>query len=785
MRLAFVFLVLVTTAHAQQVDLVRLAYDAAQLKSNQVAMAASADGKFIAFAYEDTSVKIFDIAAGKFVKRFSLPVQNLIDMHLLRLNRMAIIDNASVRIIDWKTEKELARFTLQQPASKTTYADKLGLLAVGQFEGFVTMFDVNALTQLNTLQYKKHHVSALAIHPSGQKIVVAAQGNGAFPNSLKMFDIKSGAELASSKKGVYSMAAFTRDGNNLLVGGKMGDVTYRVVTALMDAEQLALLREISSKPMRGRILNVPFGSHVTSDRVMIISDTQSFDVFDLLSGEELFTTMREGGSITAKSAIGVGSYNIFPLNGAGTKVIVNTTKNNINQIYDAEKNAMIGYFFSDSNDDFAIVARDGRVEGTPAALSKLFWTSRKSTQRTSLESTFEKGFTPQLLSVMIGANDVEQIAFEVDDVINKIPVLSLKSVSAQRGADGSSFQSNQKLVNVTVEATQGAGEITLVKLYQNAKLVKTFQNGGKSSYSFDVSLTTSFGEDNFFYAIASSRSGIDSEKIKFNIAYKGATDAKPRLFLLTIGINTYKNPKYNLNYAQADADGVNSLISKKSGSLFQEILSYTIRNDSAIKTNILGALEEIKSKALEQDMLVLYYAGHGVMSEGVEKAKEFFIVPYDVTHLYGKDELLFERAISATELKSITERINAQKQVFILDACQSSGALEAIENRARGVAEEKAIAQLARSTGTFWIASTGTDQFASEFDKLGHGIFTYTLLEGLNGAADADHDQKLTVRELSVYIENKVPELSERLKGTAQFPSAYSFGNDFPLVVFH
>ena len=149
MRLAFVFLLLVTTAHAQQVDLVRLAYDAAQLKSNQVAMAASADGKFIAFAYENTSVKIFDIAAGKFVKRFSLPFQNLIDLHLLRLNRMAIIDNATVRIIDWKTEKELARFTLQQPASKTTYVDKLGLLAVGQFEGFVTMFDVNTLTQLN------------------------------------------------------------------------------------------------------------------------------------------------------------------------------------------------------------------------------------------------------------------------------------------------------------------------------------------------------------------------------------------------------------------------------------------------------------------------------------------------------------------------------------------------------------------------------------------------------------------------------------------------------------
>jgi uncharacterized caspase-like protein len=195
-------------------------------------------------------------------------------------------------------------------------------------------------------------------------------------------------------------------------------------------------------------------------------------------------------------------------------------------------------------------------------------------------------------------------------------------------------------------------------------------------------------------------------------------------------------------------------------------------------------MEEIKGKSLEQDMLVLYYAGHGVMSQGVDRDKDFFIVPHDVTQLYGKDDLLFEKAISANELKVFAQQINAQKQVFILDACQSSGALEALESMNRGAAEEKAIAQLARSTGTFWITSTGTEQFASEFDKLGHGIFTYALLEGIQGAADTNGDQRLTIRELSTYIENKVPELSEQLKGGAQYPSAYSFGNDFPLVVY-
>jgi uncharacterized caspase-like protein len=320
-------------------------------------------------------------------------------------------------------------------------------------------------------------------------------------------------------------------------------------------------------------------------------------------------------------------------------------------------------------------------------------------------------------------------------------------------------------------------------LYQNAKLVKSIPYNGSDSYTFDVSLTTSFGEENFFYAVASSKAGVDSEKAKFVIKYKGVSEDRPRLFLVTIGINQYKNPKYNLNYAQADADGFEGTLRQSSTSLFKEIVPFTIRNDKAIKENITAAFEQIKSKALEQDMLIVYYAGHGVMTEPApDQPQEFFIVPHDITQLYGKNELLQSRGVSATTLKNFASSVNAQKQVFILDACQSAGALEAMSNR--GAAEEKAIAQLARSTGTFWITATGSEQFAAEFEKLGHGIFTYLLLEGLSGKADTNSDKKLTVRELSTYIENKVPELSEELKGVAQYPSAYSFGNDFPILIY-
>jgi uncharacterized caspase-like protein len=100
----------------------------------------------------------------------------------------------------------------------------------------------------------------------------------------------------------------------------------------------------------------------------------------------------------------------------------------------------------------------------------------------------------------------------------------------------------------------------------------------------------------------------------------------------------------------------------------------------------------------------------------------------------------------------------------------------------RGAAEEKAIAQLARSTGTHWLTASGSDQFAAEFSQLGHGSFTYCLLQAMKGEAD-NGDKKLTVKEIDSYLQNKVPEITQKYKGSAQYPASFGYGNDFPIVI--
>ncbi len=783
MRLTALFFILVMTqlsVQAQEVDLLRLAYDRPSVQSSQQGMAVSPDGKFIAFVYEDKTIKIFDASIGRFVSRFTTSFDDLFDVQFASNHEVVLVESEKVRMIDLKSQSEVASFPLVKKATKTAYSGEHGVLAVGQMEGYVQVIDLQKKAEAASVQYKKHHVSALAIHPNGKSFIVGVMSFLKNMNPLKQYDISTGKEMAESPDGIFTMVAYNETGDKLIVAG-LNYLATKALVLVWDAVSFKELKRLESEFFIATI--TPYGGMYANEKLLALTASRSFNVYDENTGSSIYTTKSDKWKFAGYPTLGIGTYHVYPLDNKSEKFFLNASGNNINQIYDTKSNSIIAYLFSDSNDDYAIVSKDGRVEGTADALGKVFWTTRLTLQRTTLESTMEKGFTPRLFNTMLDEESLSLTSFDVDEVISKVPVLELASINGNPYTSESTLSLPQKNVNLILNVKENPSEIKEVRLFQNGKLMNLVEGTGGNTYAFEVALSSAFGKTNYFYATASSKVGIDSEKLKFTIDYKGASDEKPTLYLVTIGINKYKNGKYNLNYAEADADGVAQSLKQAATGIFKAIVTYNIRNEKAVKGNILAALDEVRKKSLEQDMLVVYYAGHGVMSGESASDSEFFVVPSDVTQLYGRDDMLKEKAISASSLKAYAQSINAQKQIFILDACQSAGVLETVTQR--GAAEEKAIAHLARSTGTFWITSTGSDQYASEFERLGHGIFTYSLLEGINGKADANMDKKLTIRELSTYIENKVPELSEQLKGSAQYPSAYSFGNDFPIVVFN
>jgi len=232
----------------------------------------------------------------------------------------------------------------------------------------------------------------------------------------------------------------------------------------------------------------------------------------------------------------------------------------------------------------------------------------------------------------------------------------------------------------------------------------------------------------------------------------------------------------SLNYAKSDAESFSAAMNQKGNLLFKNVELHTLYDQEASKVNILKKLEELADKIHPEDVFVFYYAGHGSMVDN-----QFFFIPTESLRLYDLSSLKQE-AIEASVLQDKFKNIKALKQLIVMDACQSGGSVELLATR--GAAEEKAIAQLSRSAGIHVMASAGSEQFATEFAELGHGLFTFLLIKALQGDADgAPKDGKVTIYELKSYLDDQVPEMTKKLKGKPQYPYTFSRGQDFPVVV--
>lgn len=464
------------------------------------------------------------------------------------------------------------------------------------------------------------------------------------------------------------------------------------------------------------------------------------------------------------------------------------------KLWNLEKNQLAATIYPNPKaGDWAVISSSGRFDANKGALSNMFHVS--GSQIVPLNAMFEKFYTPRILARILEGEQFDPVPDANN--LKKMPVVKIQFKEGTRNLEVEDDEAIQTIetkfgnASVAITAECPLDAVTEIRLYQNGKLVETTRNltvedektgDKKLAKTFQVNLLEG---TNRFRAIAFNTERTESRPVELNVVFKkdktgqagGAVVQGIQLHVVVVGINTYKNPKYSLNYAEADALAFKLAIENGSTGIFSKVNTYYLKDEKASKAGIIAELEKVKATSKPEDVFIFYYAGHGVVND----KKEFFLVPYDVTQLYGNDGALGQKGLSAASLQQFSKDIKAQKQLYILDACQSAGALDNVVT-ARGAAEEKAIAQLARSTGTHWLTASGTNQFASEFTKLGHGAFTYCLLQAFKGLTD-NGDKKITVKELDAYLQNKVPEITQQYQGAAQYPASYGYGNDFPVIL--
>lgn len=470
------------------------------------------------------------------------------------------------------------------------------------------------------------------------------------------------------------------------------------------------------------------------------------------------------------------------------------------KVWDTQTGKLLGtlYLFKNSN-DFVFVDADGRFDGSQEGLKQLYFI--KNRDMLALDKLYEKYYTPNLYQRLVNGEIFPPLA---NDDLKKAPVAKIQYAETQRNLtvddDAPTYQNTTGAAQITVTASAEEDAIDEIRLFQNGKvlnlatrnLVVEDDKSKTATKKYTVNLLPGVNE---IRAVALNTQRTESQPDIINVVYStgaGNADITPvvnnntrvvdkidktaTMHLVVVGINAYKNPTMSLNYALADATAFKEEIEKDAKSVLTNIKTYFVADGDADKTGITNALQQVQQNAKPQDVFVFYYAGHGVIAKG---NNEFYLVPNDVADLHALDDALKTYGIAAKELQQYAINIQAQKQLFVLDACQSAGAFN--EMLKGDGDKQKNIALLARSTGTHWMAASGTQQFANEFSTLGHGAFTYVLLQALKG--EAANNKMITVDGLKLYLQTGVPALMKKYNGSQQTPASYGFGNDFPVEI--
>lgn len=332
-------------------------------------------------------------------------------------------------------------------------------------------------------------------------------------------------------------------------------------------------------------------------------------------------------------------------------------------------------------------------------------------------------------------------------------------------------------VRVEISVQDRGGGIDEIRLFHNGKVVATSLPGLEKrnltvkrngvQVVFNIALEAG---KNALRAVALSKDRTESASDDVVIS-STENYARPQLHVLAIGVNIYRNGLLNLAFSVPDASGVANFFRGAEGKLFRNTKVVELYDKDATKEKILATLGGLRDARVE-DVVVVYLAGHGTTIKD-----DWYFIPHDLTNP-EINEALAKGGLSSRELSETLKSIPARKIVVLIDACKSGAAAIGF----RGLEERRVLAQLSRATGTHLIASTTKEQLASELENLGHGVFTYTLLEGLKGKA-AGTGRDVTARKLMVYVEQALPELTKLHRTEEQFPVVSSTGMDFPLTV--
>jgi WD40 repeat protein len=499
----------------------------------------------------------------------------------------------------------------------------------------------------------------------------------------------------------------------------------------------------------------------TDDNKFLISNTGAeIEIWDLNSQKLINTISIKGANY---------------VNIDNSKIIV--VANRIIKLYDIKSDRELLSLVSLNSSDWVVTHPSGLFDASPGAMDKLYFV--QGLDIIDLKQLKARYYEPGLWKkVMAGEKLREVVGMKAIDLPPDVRVGAVDSKGY-----------------LPIELTNRGGGIGEVAVYifgkevtKDARAANTDPNAPSLKLNYYIGNHKSLVKGENYISVKAWNKDHWVESRGELITYQHNVAEKetytPAIHILTVGVSDYTGNEIDLKYAAKDAEDVSKAVQLGATKLFGISKSYvynlttnlTDKEQWPTKKSILKAFEKISTTAHPLDVVVVYLSGHGINISGGQEGDWHYLAQdaYSASSsAYGDPAILNQTTLSSNELVELFKKIPAAKQVLMIDACASGKVVENLMAK-KDISSStlRALDRMKDRTGMHIITGCTADAVSYEASRYGQGVLTYSLLEGIRGAALRE-DQFVDVNKLFQYAQDRVPALATGIGGI-QTPMVFS-----------
>ena len=273
---------------------------------------------------------------------------------------------------------------------------------------------------------------------------------------------------------------------------------------------------------------------------------------------------------------------------------------------------------------------------------------------------------------------------------------------------------------------------------------------------------------------------------------------KPRttLYVLSVGIGNFQRRELNLANPVNDASALARMMAAPSPPVYDTAEITLLTDADATAERILAALQDIARKALPDDLVLIFLAGHGQQVDG-----RYYFAPVDFgtreAELFRRavggggtdgaralDELFRREGLGQDRMLPAIQAIQAARVAMVLDTCFSASIAtqDAVLRRDVNTTITNTLGHAAgrfvlSSATALALDSAGTAADLPR-DAQGHGLFTSFLMRALSGEADIDKNNRIDIYEVASFTRRNVTQATQDMR-QPQHPAFFFAGSQF------